>query len=340
MNKNMNQDTKQKTRLRKFIRQPDRHAGRYGEFQLTSRDLDVLELAFRYRHVTADHVRALTPGSNQQLGRRLAGLFHHGYVARYAPLDRMRFELNAGSPVMAYGLDTKGWRTLQQHGRVSEENVEDGSEPQTWRKEYTRRMGQFLQHHLAISDFHTCLELACRQTSELELGEWRQDADVQGKCTWTVTGGKKETFRVAPDAYAKVWEAGVSRNLFLELDRGTEESKRIFEKLERYAWYLNHPNYEKQYGDQPKAIRVLVVTTTEKRMNGMMEVLGKLAAGLDWRGQRYRDVPEFSPGRFWFTTADRYRLEEPEQVLGPIWATIKHREERLPLFDRGKAQEL
>src|SRR5262245_25568435 len=93
------------TRLRKFIRQPEGYAERYGTFQLTPRDLDVVELVFRYRHLTADHIRALTKGSKQQITRRLSGLFHHGYLARYAPLDRMRFDLNAGSPVIAYGID-------------------------------------------------------------------------------------------------------------------------------------------------------------------------------------------------------------------------------------------
>ena len=80
--------------LRKFIPQPDRYAERYGRFTLTARDLAILELVYRYRYVEARHVRALVGGSDQQITRRLQGLFHNRYIGRYGRRERMRVELD------------------------------------------------------------------------------------------------------------------------------------------------------------------------------------------------------------------------------------------------------
>lgn len=311
------------SRLRKFIRQPDRHAERYGTFRLTARDLDVLELVFRYRHLSADHVRALTPGSGQQLGRRLAGLFHHGYLARYAPLDRMRFELNAGSPVMAYGLDTRGWRTLQQHGRVQAEDEADGLESPTWRKEYTRRMGQFLEHHLGISNFRCVLELALRDGGGrgLSLLDWNQTTAIRGEVT--LRDKERTVYRVNPDAYFSIRDSsGGIRNYFLEFDSGSEEQRRIEAKLRAYWWWLQAPAYHEAH-DDPQRVAVLFVTTGQKRMENMMDTLARMEKP---------NNPSFGgKGWFRFCREDEYALTSPVSLLAPIWQTVTTQEARQSL---------
>ncbi len=47
------------TGIRKYIRQPDRYAKRYGNFTLTARDIEILETVYRYRYLEARHIRAL-----------------------------------------------------------------------------------------------------------------------------------------------------------------------------------------------------------------------------------------------------------------------------------------
>ena len=99
-------------RLRKFIPQPDRYAEKYGIFTLTARDLEILETVHKYRYLEARHIRALVKGSDQQITRRLQGLFHNRYVGRFLPPQRMRLDLEQGSPLIAYALDLAGARAL------------------------------------------------------------------------------------------------------------------------------------------------------------------------------------------------------------------------------------
>ncbi len=321
----MNREHQPSTRLRKFIRQPERHVERYGAFHLTGRDLDVLELVFRYRHVTADHIRALTPGSDQRLGRRLAGLFHHGYLARYAPLDRMRFELNAGSPVMAYGLDTKGWRTLEQEGRVpanvhAEGENTEASDVMTWRKAYTRRTAYFLKHHLGISNFRCVLELALRdEPNGLLLEEWDQSAGIRGE----VTLADKSILRVNPDAFFAIRDGeGGLRNYFLEFDAGSEEQRRREAKLLAYWMVLQGKAYREAHEDHQR-VAVLFVTTGQKRMENMMETLARM--------QKPNNPPYGGKGWFRFCLETDYQLAEPGSILSPIWQTVMRREDKISL---------
>src|SRR5262245_41436316 len=185
--------------LRKFIPQPERYADRYGRFVLTARDVEILYVVHRYRYREARHVRALIEGSDQQITRRLQGLFHNGYLGRYARRERMRLNLDPGAPLIAYGLELRGARALEQHFNTAA--VQVGTEPESirWKKDYTRRTEWFLEHHLMVSNFRCVLELALRTTSDTELVTWNQGQDTCFRVT--IPGERKKVVRVAPDAY-------------------------------------------------------------------------------------------------------------------------------------------
>ena len=185
--------TSRATGLRKFISQPDRYSERYGNLTLTARDLEILQTVYRYRYLEARHIRALVTGSDQQITRRLQGLFHNGYLGRYARRARIRLELDPGAPLMAYGLDLKGARALEHNRNRVESGTGRTTAPVLWRKDYTRRTEWFLEHHLMISNFRCVLELALRERRDTELVTWDQSKNIWFRAR--VPGRRQRTVR-------------------------------------------------------------------------------------------------------------------------------------------------
>lgn len=316
------QETKTKSKtatgIRKYVPQPDRYAERYGTFTLTARDFEIVELVYRYRHLESRHIRALIGGSDQQITRRLQGLFHNGYLARYVPRERMRLALAQGSPLIAYGLETKGRRVLEERrDELADENG-DLLDPVAWKKAYSRRMEWFLEHHLMISNFRCILELAARPAEAPELWEWDQSKNVRQ----TVTLQDGTVHRIAPDAYFALNQGGNLRHCFLEADRSSEEQNRILHKFENYWWYLQSPGYREAH-DNHKRLAVLFITTGERRMQNMMETLRKM--------KKPNRASHGGKGIFWFCLDSEYDLERPESILKPIWRTASNPEERYAL---------
>ena len=310
--------------LRKYAPQPERYAERYGNFTLTVRDYEILDLIYRYRYLEARHVRALVRGSGQQITRRLQGLFHNQFIRRYVPRLRMRPDLDPGTPPLAYGLELRGAHALQaQCARIA---TDTGAEPEMvrWRKEYTRRTEWFLEHQLMISNFHCLLELALRHTRDVELLNWDQSQE-----TWfqaPVPGEHARFFRVAPDARFSLRESGQVHHFFLEMDRSTEEHSRVLRKFQGYWWYLQSPTYYERHAN-PRRVNVLFVTTGRQRMHNMMDTL---------RAMSKPNRPDHGgKGVFRFCLVSDYRLDEPKTIISAIWrsTTENATEPKLSLVD-------
>ena len=234
-------------RLRKFIPQPHRYAEPYGNFTLTPRDLEILATVHRYRYLEARHIRALVPGSGQQITRRLQGLFHSKYLGRYARRQRMRLELDPGAPLMAYGLESKGARVLERNRYRLARATGTKPMPVMWRKDYSRRTEWFLEHHLMVSNFRCVLDLALRETPGTELVTWDQSKNMWFRVR---TRGTARRSQLAPDAYFALRTVTQIRHFFLEADRSTEEHRRITEKIDGYCWYLQSREYSGSRGRQ------------------------------------------------------------------------------------------
>lgn len=315
-------DRRKQKRLPKYRRAPDK----FGVLQMTPRDVEILELVHDYRHVWIDHIQALVPGDPRQLALRVQGMYHHGYLEREVPPSKMRKEL--GSQKMVCSLALRGVKFLAEHHGVTLQKL-------GWDRKQNRITEWFVEHQVEISNFHATLALAIDQDPDLELVEWSQSLKHRGSVTVQYKPGRPEydvTYKVAPDAYFAVEDRGRRSNFFLEMDRGKMLYGRLFEKFEKYWWYLprgekddvESPYFERY--ENPKDVRVLVVTEPWRstrpdlvpRVDRMLAELAKLEP------RKHKGLH-----KFWFTTMDQYSLGDPQTVFAPIWRTLSPKPRQL-----------
>jgi hypothetical protein len=84
---------------------------------------------------------------------------------------------------------------------------------------------------------------------------------------------------------------------FLEVDRGTERGETLQDKIDRYMQYAESGAYEEHFAAKP--FRVLFITTTDRRMEGML-----------------RMMKHSRPDIFWVTTRKRFTASK---LLDAYW---------------------
>jgi hypothetical protein len=287
-------------------------------FTPTIRDAEILEAVRANKYLTLPlilaffppdrartpkHVNTLNPrvvGTN--LSRRLAKLFHHGY------LDRIRLVLGGE---LIYALTKKGASFLRTHqpqlpmpSRVAPKD--DSSV-------------FFILHSLMTARFHAALTVALRERPTLRLDTFeRESLDLKAK--WRSAG---KSVAVNPDAFLILRDTsepeGKQRTAyFLEADRGTmplyrkknpKKQTDYLSKLRAYA-EMHERGAQEQFGI-PRSFLLLTVTTTPHRAHQMA-----MYAANDAK------IPERVKRLLYFTSEATYAAHFPN-LFARIWRTAE-----------------
>jgi len=261
-------------------------------FELTRRDLNLLAHVARHRFLSSAHLCALDGGSPQNVLRSLRVLFDHGYLDRPAA-QRVGLAEDGPRPFV-YGLGKKGARALREQGHLVDVGVD-------WTEKNKHAGAVFIEHTLAVADFMTGLELACRTRGDAALMREeeilalapRETRAAREPLRWSVQKvlmGRRETFSVVPDGlFGLVFPDDTAAYFVLEVDRGTIPimrgdarstsawRKSIAYKLATYWEGWKAGQHEKQFG--VKQVRVAFVTNSQERVAHMIDVVREITGG-------------------------------------------------------------
>jgi hypothetical protein len=246
--------------------------------RLQSRDIDIMEMVYRFKVLSQAQIKALFFGSSATNAQsRLARLFDLHYLDRkFLPM-----QLGVGRSPTLYVLARRGVELLR---------TERGYDSLKWFSDSTDFSDTFLQHTLAINEVYVAVALACRAHG-FTLESWQTENEVKADydyVTLETARGKREQFPVVPDSVFSIVAHGRRHRCLLELDRGTMESARFKDKVRAYIAYHTSGKYQARYGSQ--SMRVLTVISTistgEKRLANLKAATEAVG------GKRH----------FWFTT--------------------------------------
>lgn len=266
-------------------------------FTLSERNLALLAYVSQHRLISSDDLARLDGGSEQKAKRELRRLWAHGYLLR--PVAQLMTVAITGPQPIVYGLSNKGARLLREHGQ----HVGDID----W-NENTHRAGiRFIDHEVARARFMTGLEIAQRGQSDVSLvrsGALLANAPETTRTSktplkWTARVPEKGreilTSIIADDYFALTFDDGTAAYFLVEIDRGQmpvrrhgdsaeelvggKRRLRTFFKHKLAAYYhgWRQKRHVEQFGIEQ--LRILTVTTSEKRVETMLDALRDVTQG-------------------------------------------------------------
>lgn len=279
---------------------------------VTERDHELLLSIYKHRYLSVSQVQRLHFPSAQTATRRLRLLGAAGYVSTFrspAVPDRLVALARKGAEAVAERLSVPfgelGW---------------DGRRQQP--KDYL-----FLKHFLAANDFRIALTKACAGRGDVRLLGFLPEHLVERTPAGSVqkylrdviadVGGPGHKITHTPDAVFALERGDKAALFFLEIDRGTEalrDAERGFLKIVRfYLSYLLGSGYQRYRedfgaGEQFKAFRVLVVTSSPQRLENIRTHCG--AVPFD---------PAHAKRFIWLATEE---VLGDETILSRRWASL------------------
>lgn len=141
-------------RSKRFVRRSTPPA-----FQLTARDLKLLNHVARHCFLSSDNLVKLDGGSAQNVLRSLRVLFDHQYLDR--PVAQLNYVPATGPQPLVYGLCRRGARALREQGSAPSDT--------DWTERNKRAGAKYIAHSLAIAEFMVALEVACATQGSVKL---------------------------------------------------------------------------------------------------------------------------------------------------------------------------
>jgi hypothetical protein len=247
----------------------------------TDDDIAMLRHVAEHRFLRSTHLIALMQRPADKILRRLAKLFHHGY------LDRPRAQLDlygrGGSAPIVYGLGNKAAQLF--------------GEPDTidWTDKNRSASRPYIEHTLMVADFMVALECAVRSRTGIRLvraddiaTELRRTAGFKLR-SWTMTAAIPDLgieLSVKPDkVFALEFADTGRRNYFVvEADRATmpveraDLSQSSFKK-KLLAYHHGHEARQHVALWGIPGFRVLTLTSSADRLQSMIDALFDVTDG-------------------------------------------------------------
>lgn len=274
---------------------------------LTPRDRKILLYVYLFRMLTREQIERLLfqPENGQdhftktsKVILRLKLLFQHGY------LERIPLPVGQGSwawqPV--YRLTNKGAEVVAKDLGNEKKDLLYWGKTDDRQQRTTTVTSLFLTHTLRVNDVRIAVTLAAREKG-YRVEKWLDEAQLKSQEMKEYVPVRDENgnrmVSVVPDGYFVLHLGDRRADFFLELDRATMSNSRWATRVKAYLEFVDSGQYTERY--QSTSLRILTVTTTEKRLLNLKETTRK-AGG---------------ENLFWFTTLDQVL---PSSVFfRPIW---------------------
>lgn len=243
-------------------------------------DIEILRYCHELRFCTIDHLATLTGRRRQALNLRLNQLIAEKYVHRY------RFPNPNHKHI--YSIGSQGFRHLAFQGVIRLEDV-----PARLRTAELKPL--FLDHTLLVTDIHTRLLLASRNSPKRLVG-WREGKELYESVSF-FENGKQKRIPVCPDAFFQIEENGKRLTYALEADRGTTTRRTFDDKINAYWRFLEQNRQVKAYGVD--WFRVVTVTLSQARADGLAALSNRSLPA------RFKKYFIFTASKDLFSEADR-----------------------------------
>jgi len=213
----MSEQSSKTKRLSRYRQERDRAPAMI----LTGRDREVLVALWNYRFLTIEALTGLF-GSRRSLYRRMARLFHNGYVTK-----RFLFEkpIGIGSPQDIFLLDREGARALELDAQM--------------RRKVENRLGvarRHIKHSLALSRFQVVLDLAIEGSKGLALDFFSPDMEDRATAVRVAVGDEEVT--VWPDATFRVLTEDLAYTYLVEIDQAERKRSRLEQRFKAYWTFV------------------------------------------------------------------------------------------------------